>query len=401
MTKEINRREMLTRGLGAAGLWAGGLSTIRAADQETAARSLPDRSRDAPSSPVAIQRCASYEPQRVRRQLEAALKFVGGVKKLVRNKTVTVKLNLTGRIGRLLERPAWETYQIHPNVVAALCAILADAGARRIILVECFYYREPFEGVLRNAGWDVAAVHAAGGHRVSFENTRNLGPWRSYSRLKVPWGGFLFPAFDLNQHYEKTDVFVSLAKLKDHASAGVTLAVKNLFGILPCSLYGQDALREDSIQSRGRILHSATKSVPDGVPSEIDHVAPRVAQPWQYRVPRVTADVLGARPVDLAIVEGIHTMRGGEGPWNNGLEAIEPKLLVVGRNAVCTDAVATSVMGYNPQANHMQWPFPGENHLRLLASARLGANDPGRIEVHGLSLKEARFPFRPLPAKNT
>ena len=38
-----------------------------------------------------------------------------------------------------------------------------------------------------------------------------------------------------NRRYEKTDVFVSLAKLKDHANAGVTMTVKNLFGIAPGS----------------------------------------------------------------------------------------------------------------------------------------------------------------------
>jgi hypothetical protein len=50
-------------------------------------------------------------------------------------------------------------------------------------------------------------------------------------------------------------------------------------------------------------------------------------------------------------------------------------------------------MGFNPQADHMEHPFPGENHLRFLASKGLGTNDPSRIEVVGLPLEEAIYPF--------
>ena len=59
-------------------------------------------------------------------------------------------------------------------------------------------------------------------------------------------------------------------------------------------------------------------------------------------------------------------------------------MLLAGRNAVCTDAVCTAVMGYDPQAGHMQFPFPGENHLRLLASVGVGSIDLKRIEVRGM-----------------
>ena len=85
---------------------------------------------------------------------------------------------------------------------------------------------------------------------------------------------------------------------------------------------------------------------------------------------------------------------GGEGPWVSGnLRHLKPGLLLVGRNAVCTDAVASAVMGYDPQAPAGADPFPGDNHLQLAALAGLGTNDPARIEVRGLSIEQARFPF--------
>jgi len=391
MSGAMNRREMLVRGLGTAVALAGGrLPLAWSTEQESAVPPLPDFSKDAPSMPVAIQRCDSYEPSLVRRKLDAALELIGGIDKLVRNKTVTVKLNLTGNVQQLCGLPACRTYHIHPSVVAALCAALIDAGAQRIALVEALYYREPIEKILMTAGWDIAAIQAAGGHKVILENTKNRGSWPTYSRLKVPWGGYIFPAFDVNQWYEKTDVFVSLAKLKEHASAGVTMASKNLFGILPTALYGDDAPNEDTVKARGALLHMGQRAAPDGVPGEIDRGVPR---DWRYRVPRIVADVVCARPVDLAVIDGIDTIRGGEGYWNEGVEPIQPKLLLVGPNAVCTDAVCTAVMGHDPMAAHTRPPFPGENHLQLLAAARVGTNDINRIEVRGVALKQAICPF--------
>jgi len=38
-------------------------------------------------------------------------------------------------------------------------------------------------------------------------------------------------------------------------------------------------------------------------------------------------------------------------------------------------------------------PFPGENHLQLLAAAGVGTNDTDRIEIRGVPLKQAICPF--------
>jgi uncharacterized protein (DUF362 family) len=388
MSNLFHRRELLKSGLGAVGLLlAPGLARGRAAE-----RQLPDRSAAAPCLPVAIQRATSYDPQPLRQTLDRALDLIGGIRKLVEGKTVTVKINVTGGPGTLSGLPGYRTYQVHPNVVAALCGALADAGARRIVIVESQYSAKTPEEVLSGGGWDVRAIRAAGGQRVTFEDTRNRGTWPSYSRLKVPWGGFLFPAFDLNARYEKTDVMVSLAKLKDHASAGVTMAVKNLFGLAPTSLYGSDAPNEAALSNRMDILHSAKRTVPAGVPGELPHSWP---DHWKHRVPRVTADLAVARPVDLAVVDGIETNRGGEGPWQKSVEPVRPGLLFAGRNAVCTDAICAAAMGYDPQAPHGSFPFPGDNHLLLLAQVGVGAIDPRRLEVRGLPLGKALFPFNP------
>lgn len=392
MACTINRRELLL-GLGATGLAAGtGLGRAWAGDWAAVDAARPDRSREAPSLPVAIQRCESYDPQPLRAALDKAIELVGGLRTLVENKSVAIKINVTGGPGELAGLPGYRTYHIHPRLLAALCAALSDAGARRIVVLESQYSPKTPEEVLTGGGWDIAAVKAAGGQKVAFEDTRNRGRWPSYSRLKVPWGGFIFPALDVNPSYEKTDVFVSLSKLKDHVSAGTTASIKNLFGMTPTSLYGNDAPNEKSLSNRGDILHNGKRQVAAGVPAEIDHKLPAH---WKHRVPRITADCLGARPVDLAVVDGIETNRGGEGPWCEKVEPLKPNLLLVGRNAVCTDAICAAAMGYDPQANHGQFPYPGDNHLKLLASVGVGCIDPKRIEVRGLPLEKAVFPFNP------
>ena len=173
------------------------------------------------------------------------------------------------------------------------------------------------------------------------------------------------------------------------------MASKNLFGVLPTALYGDDAPNEDSVQARVQQLHNGKRTLSAGVPQEVDRGIPRDSR---YRLPRIIADVVCARPVDLAVIDGIDTIRGGEGFWNEGVEPIQPKLLLVGRNAVCTDAVCTTVIGHNPMAAHMQAPFPGENYLQLLAQAGIGTHDIKQIEVSGVSLKEAIHPFTRKPA---
>lgn len=385
----INRREMMACGMGAAAM-AAGLCPKRAAAQASS------RAKDAPTSPVSILRCESFEPRTLRRKFDQLLDLIGGVDRMVRGKTVTVKINLTGMQWKdFAGMPAYETYQTHPNTLAALCAVLDDAGAKRIVVVENLYWDRPIEASMIDAGWDLKAIASAGGQKVVWEDTRNRGPWPSYSRFNVPWGGYIYPAFDMNQRFEKTDVLVSLSKLKQHARAGVTMTAKNFFGNTPCSLYGNDAPSENALSHRTNMFHAGRTSVPDGVPAELDHGSPDGSE---FRVPRIVADIYGARPADLSLVDGIRSISGGEGFWNRGVKVVEPKLLLAGKNGVTTDAVSTAAMGFDPMAPSGQFPFPGDNHLALLAEGGIGTNDLERIEVVGLPLNEAVYPYQPQPA---
>ncbi|HEU5115929.1 MAG TPA: DUF362 domain-containing protein, partial [Isosphaeraceae bacterium] len=174
------------------------------------------------------------------------------------------------------------------------------------------------------------------------------------------------------------------------------LGMKNNFGITPIALYGQQEPDEKSTSARVAIFHEGRVKPAAGLPQEVAPDSPRRPP---YRVPRHIVDAVGIRPIDLVILDGIETVSGGEGPWLQGLAVQEPGLLLAGRNAVCTDAIATAVMGYDPMAKPGTGPFPGDNHLTLAAGLGLGSNDPKQIEVVGLSLDQARHPFRWEPSE--
>jgi uncharacterized protein (DUF362 family) len=347
-------------------------------------------------SPVSLGRCDSYTLAEVTTSLQATLDRIGGLNRLVAGKTVAVKLNLTGNPAQGVNGlPAGRTYQTHPNVARALAILLDRAGAKRIRFVEGTYEDAPFEETLRSGGWDIPALTALKA-QVDFEDTRNLGKGKQYHRVKVPSGGSLFPAYDLNHSYVDCDVYISLAKLKNHTTAGVTLTMKNNFGITPTALYGQPQPNEHTTQARVDIFHEGKDHPADGLPQEVDPHGPRVPS---YRVPRHIVDAIRIRPIDLAIIDGIESVSNGEGPWNGQLTHQTPHLLIAGRNAVCTDAIATVCMGYDPMAKSATGPFPGDNHLAMAAQLGLGANDPKQIEVRGLTVRQALHPYKWEPAE--
>jgi len=198
----------------------------------------------------------------------------------------------------------------------------------------------------------------------------------------------MFPAYDLNRAYQDTDVFVSLAKLKNHATCGVTLSLKNCFGTTPASIYGDNAgagePNEKPTSGREAVLHNGRRQPSKSAPPELHPDSSR--QPG-FRVPRIVADLVAARPVHLAIIDGVESIAGGEGPWIGGIRKVKPGVLIVGLNPVSTDAVATAVMGYNPRALRGAAPFRTCDNTLLLAEAHgIGTTDLKRIEVRALPL---------------
>ena len=350
----------------------------------------------APTAPVSVAAVPSYNED-LNKVIGTMFDQVGGAGRLVRNKTVTIKLNLTGSPGlRFQGKPLGSTHYTHPKTLMAMIHILDSAGAKRIRLVESAWASSgPLEEYLLDSGWNVRAMQALSS-KLEFENTNALGKARKYVRLKAVNGGFVFSAFDLNPAYEDTDVFMSMAKLKNHATCGVTLAMKNCFGITPASIYGDDAGRDEPNENptKGRVdvCHVGKRQPASVALPEKDALSSR--DPG-YRMPRIVADLVAARPIDIAFIDGIETVTGGEGPWIKGIQYVTPGVLVLGTNGVTTDAVGTAIMGYNPLADRGQAPFQScDNMLKLAESLGVGTADLKRIEVVGTPIKKVLFPFK-------
>jgi len=349
----------------------------------------------APVAPVAIAKCASYDDD-VTAKLATMFDQLGGLDRMVRGKTVTIKLNLTGSPGlRFQGKPLGVTHYTHPKLVGSVAYLMGKAGARRIRFVESAWALSgPLEDYLLDSGWNVRAL-AGAAPGVEFENTNNLGKGKRYARFKAPGGGYIFPAYDLNHAFEDTDVFVSMAKLKNHETCGVTLSMKNCFGNTPASIYGDDTKADEPNErpAKGRVnvCHYGKRQPAGPAPREID---PSSSREPGYRMPRIVADLVSARPVDLAIIDGVESVAGGEGPWIRGLRLVQPGVLIAGTNPLCTDAVATAVMGYNPRAERGTAPFRTCDNTLLLAEAKgVGSADLKRIDVRGVSIAEALYRY--------
>jgi uncharacterized protein (DUF362 family) len=145
---------------------------------------------------------------------------------------------------------------------------------------------------------------------------------------------------------DRVDWIISLPKMKTHHWAGVTLAMKNLFGLLPGVVYGWPK----------NVLHMA------GIHQSILDINATV------------------RP-HFAIVDGIIGMEG-DGPLMG-----TPKpagVIVMGRDLAATDATAARIMGVDP------WKVP------YLKAARgwLGTISAEKIRQRGESIRTVRTDFQ-------
>ena len=169
----------------------------------------------------------------------------------------------------------------------------------------------------------------------------NLPPTAVY---QVPGGGQMFRQYALPQRAMDVDAFVSVQKLKNHAFMGVTLCLKNLFGLVP---------QEPNGRSRQYYHHLV-------------------------RMPYMLADL--GRLFDPApnIVDGLVSQAGRE--WQGG----EPRVtdvLIAGDQVIATDACATHLMGHDPQADWLTPPFHRDrNALLVAAEGGFGTVDLSEID---------------------
>jgi len=393
MKRNITRRECLAGAAMAAGcLLLPNVPTIARAAAPSTRPALPP----ARAGKVTIGRCKTYGPELVT-TLATMFDQLGGLGGLVKGKTVAVKVNFIGvRSQRLGDAKMEDTFWSHPSMIGAVVHLLGEAGARQVRVLEGpWSSAETLEEVMLSQNWRPEDILNAAPN-VEFENTNYLGRGKKYSRFWVPGGGWVFPGYDLNHSYEDCDVFVSLAKLKEHALTGVTLSMKNIYGTTPITIYGgQAGIDEPAVRpqgGRGEVFHFARRAPSKSAPQQID---PNYSKDAGVRLPHIIAELNAARPAHLAIIEGINTATGAETNYGSRPQAaVSPGVIIAGTNTVATDGVAMAVMGFDPMAVRGTAPFTSaDNMLQLGEEIGVGLRDPKKNEVIGVPIADALFDF--------
>ena len=175
-------------------------------------------------------------------------------------------------------------------------------------------------------------------------------------RYKVPGGGLMFSEYQLSSALGEADAFVSIAKMKNHGFMGITLCLKNLFGLPPIPPHGR--LRT--------YFHHVIR---------LSYVLPdlgMIAQPC------------------LNIVDGLTGQARME--WNG--EGRIADCLVAGDHVIATDACGSHLMGTDPA---LDWPHPpfrrDRSPVAVAAEHGFGTTNLNEIDfaIDGLVLPVAEF----------
>jgi uncharacterized protein (DUF362 family) len=277
-----------------------------------------------------IGKAASYDSDLVS-VVAAGLKELGVSSEEVRGRRVLLKPNLVET------SPGKTCINTHPTLVNAAAEAFRSLDVAEVIVAEGQGHRRDSWLVLDESGMGQALAEA--GLRFvdlnhdDVHQSANRGGW---TRLKH---------FFLPQTLLDADLVVSMPKLKTHHWAGVTCAMKNLFGVIPGIVYGWPK----------NLLHWV------GISNSILDVHTTV------------------RP-SLAIVDGIVGMEG-DGPIMGSPKRLGA--LVVGRNLPAVDATSARLMRLSPF---------GLDYLTE-ASGRLGPIEERNIEQRGESIRDLATAF--------
>jgi uncharacterized protein (DUF362 family) len=203
----------------------------------------------------------------------------------------------------LVEFDPQSVINTHPALIEAAVDAFKSLGAGEVIVAEGPGHRRDNEYLLSASGlYDVLKEH-----RIRYVDLNNDDVRSTRLRSRFTALGQLY----LPETLYRADLLVSMPKLKTHHWAGVTLSLKNMFGVVPGSIYGWPK----------NALHWA------GINGSI-------------------VDINSSLPLPrFAIVDGIVGMEGN-GPLQG--EANKSGVLVFGEDLVAVDATAARLMTIEP-----------------------------------------------------
>lgn len=298
------------------------------ANCDQSARWQPQAFRKKNRSRVAVLAAKSYD-QPLKDIIVRGIRMFGLE---VKGKRIVLKPNL-------VEFDPKGAINTNPAVVEAAVDSFRTLGAAEVIVAEGPGHRRDNEYLLSASGlYEVVKEHRIRYVDLNSDDVR-VTPLRSnftnFGKLYLP------------QTLYNADLLVSMPKLKTHHWAGVTLSLKNMFGVIPGTVYGWPK----------NILH------------------------WQG-IHESILDINSSLPLpQFAIVDGIVGMEGN-GPLQG--QSKQTGVLIFGDDLVAVDASAARVMRIDPQK------------IKYLAKAGefLGNLAADRIEQIGESLESVRQDYQ-------
>lgn len=278
-----------------------------------------------------IAKASSYDAD-LTAPIQAGMRELGIGPEQIRDKRILLKPNLVETAEGAVH------IHTHPHVIRAAAEAMLRLGAASVIVGEgSANYRE-IARIAEETGLD--ELLAEDNIPIVDLNCDDLVV-RPNAGKRTRLKTLAFPAA-----IEKVDFVVSMPKMKTHHLAGITLSMKNMFGLMPGIAYGWPK----------NLLHCV------GINESI-------------------LDINATLPAHLAIVDGIIGMEG-DGPLLG-----VPKYagtLVIGRNLPAVDATAARIMGVEPSK------VP---HL-IAASGWLGTIRQNNITQRGETLASVQTEFQ-------
>ncbi len=271
-------------------------------------------------SAVAVLRAASYSAD----LLDLLTRGAQLCNLEVRGKRVLLKPNL-------VEFNGSAPINTHPALVAAALELFRRLGAAEVWVGEGPGHRRDTRGLAEEAGYGEALPM----DDLIDLNRDDITPVANFAGMERIY---------LPDTALRADLIVSLAKMKTHHWAGATLSMKNLFGLLPGSIYGWPKNQ----------LH-------------------------YLGIDRAVAELQRLFPRAFAIVDGIVGMEGN-GPIQGTAKPCG--VVVMGEDLVAVDSTCCRIMGLRPEEI---------GYIRMVAER--GHAQPGRIEQRGERWERVRSDF--------
>ena len=292
---------------------------------------------------VRWDRDAYRKPATSRVAILEARSYQTSLEDIIRHGIHLFKLDLKGK--RIVLKPNLVEFDpkgvinTHPAVIEAAIASFRSLGAREVVVAEGPGHRRDNEYLLTASGiYDVINEHRVRYVDLNTDDVRRTKLRSSFTNLSELY---------LPETLFNADLLVSMPKLKTHHWAGVTLSLKNMFGVVPGSVYGW----------------------------------PKNALHWAG-IHRSILDINSSLPIpQFAIVDGIVGMEGN-GPLQG--QAKQSGVLVLGDDLVAVDATAARLMKIEPR----------KIEYLEIADRFLGNISHERIELVGEQLERFQQDYR-------